>query len=133
MENKFSGIKNRVVEVSEKQNISKEDFFNSIGMTSANFRGKAKETPLNSNAIVNIITKYPDTDLYWLLTGTSKKTFLDVNNIANESTTLYKTQCKYCDEKDGLLELFQEQISDLKKDKEDLKKLLGLRNEEDAK
>jgi hypothetical protein len=49
----------------------------------------------------------------------------------NESTTPYKTHCKYCDEH-GLFEVFQEQISDLKKDKEDLKQLLGLRNEEDA-
>lgn len=131
MENKFTNIKDRVVEVAKNQDISKEDFFNSIGMTSANFRGKAKKTPLNSNAIVNIITKYPSTDLYWLLTGTSKKTFLKTHNIVNESTTPYKTHCKYCDEH-GLLEVLQEQISDLKKDKEDLKQLLGLRNEEDA-
>ncbi|MDG1743808.1 MAG: hypothetical protein P8H19_04360, partial [Polaribacter sp.] len=73
----------------------------------------------------------PSTDLYWLLTGTSKKTFLETHNIVNESTTPYKTHCKYCDEH-GLFEVFQEQISDLKKDKEDLKQLLGLRNEEDA-
>ena len=97
MENKFTSIKNRVVEIAENQDISKEDFFSSIGMTSANFRGKAKETPLNSNAIVNIITKYPSTDLYWLLTGRSKNTFLDAHNIVNESATPYKTHCKYCD------------------------------------
>ena len=45
MENKFTNIKDRVVKIAENQDISKEDFFNSIGMTSANVRGKAKETP----------------------------------------------------------------------------------------
>ena len=58
MENKFTTIKERVVQVAEKQGIGKEKFFASIGMTSANFRGKAKQTPLNSNAIVNICLLY---------------------------------------------------------------------------
>ena len=38
-------------------------------MSYASFKGKAKFTPLNSDAIANIITIYPDVDCYWLLTG----------------------------------------------------------------
>lgn len=122
MENKFTNIKDRVVEIAEMQEISKEEFFKSIGMTSASFRGKAKGTPLNSNAIVNIITKYPDVDLYWLLSGSVDKRVDSVN----EPSTKYRIKSVKCKEKDRLISILQDQITDLKTDKEDLKKLLGL-------
>ncbi len=126
MENIFTNIKERVIQVAEKQDISKERFFMSIGMTSASFRGKAKDTPLNSNAIVNIITKYPDTDLHWLLTGERKLANYTVISEVDESSNPYGDYCKSCDEKDEVIKLLKSQIKDLKSDKEDLKKLLGL-------
>ncbi|QMU65339.1 MAG: hypothetical protein GKR88_14260 [Flavobacteriaceae bacterium] len=122
MKNIFSNIKERVVEIAEKQSITKEEFFSSIGMTSANFRGKAKNSPLNSNAIVNIVTKYPDTDLHWLLFG-------DSNLAEEEPLKQYKSPNKASDDKDKLIEVLLEQITELKSDKEILKKLLGLHNE----
>jgi len=126
MENKFTNIKSRVVEIAEKQNISKEKFFKSIGMTSASFRGKAGKTPLNSNAIANIITKYPDTDLYWLLTGVAKDT-----STAGEPAIEYENHTS-CSDKDKIITILQEQIKDLKLDKEDLRTLLGLREGKDS-
>ena len=123
MENKFTNIKERVVQVAEEQSISKERFFHSIGMTSANFRGKAKETPLNSNAIVNIITKYPEVDLHWLLLGESKTTS---ENFLAEPPLEYKTAKNASQDKDEIIRMLKAQIKDLKADKEDLKKLLGL-------
>lgn len=62
-------IKQRVIQVIDLKGVKKEDFFNKIGMTSANFRGKAKETPLNSTAIENIFTAIPDLNMEWLITG----------------------------------------------------------------
>ena len=62
-------IKNRVVQLIEFKEIAKEDFYKKIGITSANFRGKAKETPLNSTTIANIISIIPDVNLEWLITG----------------------------------------------------------------
>jgi hypothetical protein len=38
-------------------------------MTSANFRGKAKETPINSTAIKNILLIIPDLNPDWLISG----------------------------------------------------------------
>ncbi len=38
-------------------------------MTYGNFKGKSKKTPLNSNAIADILTIYPDVNPEWLLTG----------------------------------------------------------------
>ena len=126
MENKFTNIKDRVVQIAEKQDISKERFFESIGMTSANFRGKAKNTPLNSNAIVNIITKYPETNLYWLLNGSDEEMQYQSINRVNEPSKEYVTKCANCDEKDKMIAVLQQQIVDLKSDKKDFKKLLGL-------
>lgn len=65
-------IKERVIQIIDYKEIAKERFFEKIGMTSANFRGKAKETPLNSNAIENILSEIPDLNINWLLTGKGK-------------------------------------------------------------
>lgn len=62
-------IKERVIQVVEIKGIAKEDFYVKIGMTSASFRGNAKKTPLNSNAIENILSEIPDLNAEWLLTG----------------------------------------------------------------
>lgn len=123
MVNKFTNIKERVIEVAENQSGSKEQFFRNIGMTSASFRGKAKDSPLNSNAIANIITKYPKVDLYWLLTGEKEETS---TSVVNEPGAEYKTAQDICKEKDEIIKMLKSQIKDLKADKEDLKKLLGL-------
>lgn len=119
MENKFATIKDRVVYIAERQSISKEDFFKSIGMTSASFRGKAKASPLNSNAIANIITEYPDVDAHWLLTGEYK--IFDGYEARESDITYYTNR-----EKDEIIKMLKSQIKDLKADKEDLKELLKL-------
>lgn len=62
-------IKDRIVQVLEFKRIPKENFYTKIGMTSANFRGDAKKTPLNSTAIENILSEIIDLNAEWLLTG----------------------------------------------------------------
>lgn len=62
-------IKERIIQLIEYKDIGKEDFYKKIGMTSANFRGSAKKSPLNSNAIENILSEIPDVNPNWLLTG----------------------------------------------------------------
>ncbi|MGL4346992.1 MAG: hypothetical protein ACRCR9_02770 [Chitinophagaceae bacterium] len=69
MANIFSNIKERCLEIAVNKGISKELFFKNIGMTYGNFKGKAKETPLNSDTIANILTNFPDISPEWLLTG----------------------------------------------------------------
>jgi len=65
-------IKERVIKVIEYKGIPKEEFYKKIGMTSANFRGNAKKTPLNSSAIENILSEIPDINIEWLITGKGK-------------------------------------------------------------
>jgi len=62
-------IKDRILQVIDYKGITKEIFFKKIEMTSANFRGNAKKTPLNSRAIKNILSEIPDLNLEWLITG----------------------------------------------------------------
>ncbi len=62
-------IKERIIQLIEFKKIPKEEFYTRIGMTSANFRGQAKKTPINSTAIENILSEIPDVNPQWLLTG----------------------------------------------------------------
>lgn len=62
-------IKERIIELIEYKGLAKENFYQDIGVTSANFRGKSKKRPLNSNAIENILSVVPDVNSEWLLTG----------------------------------------------------------------
>ncbi len=69
MEDKFTNIKERVLQFANNKGVSYETFFDRIGMSYGNFKGKSKKTPLNSKAIEDIFTIYPDLNLEWLLTG----------------------------------------------------------------
>lgn len=76
-------IKERIIQVIEYKGIPKEEFYVKIGMTSASFRGNAKNTPLNSNAIENILSEIPDLNPMWLITGKGEMLFVD-----NESNSI---------------------------------------------
>ena len=122
MDKKETNIKERVVQIAKEQSVSQERFFHSIGMTSANFRGNAKKTPLNSTAIAKIVRVYPEVDLHWLVLGETpvKKDRLGEN--APENQLVDKT----CQEKDEIIAMLKSQVQDLKTDKEDLRQLLKL-------
>ncbi len=81
-------IKKRILQYIEFKGFKKEDFFKKIGITSANFRGKALETPLNSNTIENIFTLFPEISPNWLLTGSGsmlqEDTHIDTTPTLNE-------------------------------------------------
>lgn len=69
MDNKLSNIKERALLIAKYHKVSYELFSENIGMTYGSFKGNAKRSPLNSDAIENILTKYPDVSPDWLLTG----------------------------------------------------------------
>lgn len=69
MSNKFSNIKERILYLAEIQEGNKQNFCKKIGVTYGNFTGKNKETPISSTTIENILLNYPNTNLYWLITG----------------------------------------------------------------
>lgn len=70
MENRQTNIKERILQIAKYKKISYEAFFEELNMSYGNFKGKAKKTPLNSDAIASILTKYNDISADWLLLGT---------------------------------------------------------------
>lgn len=66
---KSTNIKERVLQIADFKGVTKEKFFNEINMTYGNFKGKSKNTPLNSNALADILTIYNEISPEWLLTG----------------------------------------------------------------
>lgn len=90
MDNKFTYIKERILNIAEFKGVSKEKFINDIGMTYANFKGENKKKPLNSDTIVNIVTMHPEINLRWLLTGTGNMTET-IDKIVTGDLEIYKS------------------------------------------
>lgn len=65
----MSLIKERILQLAESKGVRKTKFPEKIGMTYSSFKGDALKTPINSEAIGNILSLYPDVDLQWLITG----------------------------------------------------------------
>jgi len=65
----FTNIKERVLQIAEAKGVKKSIFFNQIGMSYGSFKGSAKERPLNSNAVENILSNFPDINPGWLIQG----------------------------------------------------------------
>lgn len=111
-------IKERIIQLIEYKKIPKEEFYVKIGMTSANFRGRAKTTPINSTAIENILSEIPDTNPEWLLTGKGSMLKGDTTNdtgcTADENSKLIRELI----EKNGEL---RQQLGELIKENEMLK------------
>jgi len=66
---KISKIKERVLYISDYYGISREKFFENLGFSYANFKGTQKNTSLNSDALATILSKYPEVNSNWLITG----------------------------------------------------------------
>lgn len=62
-------IKERIIELAKSKGISVEELAIKIGMTYSSFKGSAKYTPINSDAIVNILSLYYDVNADWLILG----------------------------------------------------------------
>lgn len=68
MENSTS-IKDRIVQIADYKNIKKDVFFEELGQSYSNYRGKSTKSAPSAEVIAEISTKYPDVNLIWLLTG----------------------------------------------------------------
>lgn len=109
----MTNIKERVLLIANNQEVSKEEFFENLGLKYGNFKGKAKDTSLSSDAVANILTMYPDINPVWLLTGEGEMT----------SGGRYKP---YGDINDNIVqERFQEVLKSIGLPKEEISKRLG--------
>lgn len=69
MVNNLLYIKERVLYLADILNINKKKFVEDIKQTYGNFTGENRKRPLNSDTINNILSKYPEVNVEWLLTG----------------------------------------------------------------
>lgn len=84
----FSNIKERVLYISENKGITREKFFDDLGITYGNFKGKAKEKALSSDILAKIVAKYPDVSPEWLLTGRGEMLKPEHENQSQEVTII---------------------------------------------
>lgn len=61
--------KERILMFLENQQISKVAFFESVGIAPSNFKGNNIKSKIGSDALVKILTIYPNLSADWLLTG----------------------------------------------------------------
>ncbi|CVK15190.1 Peptidase S24-like [Apibacter mensalis] len=69
MDNNLTNVKERILYFANYKGVSYEKFIKEIGMSYASFKGLAKERPINSDALVNILSIYPEINSEWLLIG----------------------------------------------------------------
>ena len=87
MGNKITNIKERIRKVAEDKGVSYSYLYGIIEMTDGSFKGNALNRPINSNAIVKLITEFPDIDLHWLITGEEKN--IEKQDVLNEPAETY--------------------------------------------
>lgn len=65
----MTNIKERVLQIADFYEVTKENFFKELGLSYANFKGKQKNSGLSSDSIDTILTKYPEISPEWLVLG----------------------------------------------------------------
>jgi hypothetical protein len=93
MDKKISNIKDRVLYISELQEVNKEKFFEELGVSYANFKGIQKKSALNSDTIAKILTKYPEIDPEWLILGTGshwRSSYVSIDDVLPNKSKVKK-------------------------------------------
>lgn len=91
----FTNIKERILYLTDLKNVTKEKFFESIGVTYGNFKGKAKEKSLSSDVLAKIVTMYPDVNPFWLLNGTGEIFIKDDELIKRDQQVIELKELEY--------------------------------------
>ena len=91
MEN-ISTIKDRILTFLNSEGIKKADFYSTTGISDSNFKGKNLSSQLGGDAIVKVLTSYPELSADWLLTGAGSMLKDDLNGIQTADETNGSTQ-----------------------------------------
>jgi hypothetical protein len=112
---KVSSIKERIKQFAENTGENKDIFFEKIGVTSANFRGKKLLTGVNADLIEKIVSLYPDVNLEWLITGKERRKEESYLKVA-ESTPNYAIEKFNSLKVDEKLNAIYKEIKSIKKE-----------------
>lgn len=119
MERNLSKIKERILYFTDIKGFSKELFFKELGVTYGNFKGKAKEQALSSDVLEIIISKYPEINIEWLLTGKGEmlKNKPEKPEENNSDKEIIEMQKQLLESQKEQIELLKEKIANLQRDK----------------
>ncbi len=117
-------IKDRIIQLIEFKGIAKENFYKKIGVTSANFRGKAKESDVSSITIAKILSEIPDARPEWLLTG--KGEMLKQSDIPMVPPDSNEKDSYIIELQKDKIKHLEKELQDQKREIEQLKKELSL-------
>ncbi len=126
METFFANTKERILHYTDIKGFTKENFFKELGVTYGNFKGKAKEKALSVDVLAKIVSKYPELNPEWLLTG--KGEMLKKPNVQNNTNTpinsdvssVQDTKCKQ------QIQILQQENTFLKENNNQLKENITL-------
>jgi hypothetical protein len=125
---KISTIKKNILYFIENQGFKKEDFFNKIGVSYSNFKGKSLNSEISADKLVTILTMFPELNSDWLLTGKGK--MLKENETIyqlNEPEDFYKKNDNLIVAKQEIIDILKREVEDLRSDKELLKKIIEVK------
>lgn len=100
-------IKQRILQIADIQDITKEKFFSNLGYSSANFRGKNLDKQVGSDVLEKIVTIY-EISSHWLLTGHGS--MYQENNVVGEPPASYSS-----DERERIIRLMEDRLRDKEK------------------
>jgi hypothetical protein len=123
----MTNVKERLLQYIKSQGFNKEDFFEIVGLSYSNFKGTQKNSGLNSDSIVKILSIYNNINLYWLILGKGEMIVdIPANENTNEVNELNANNYKGLqNDKEKIIHLLEEQVRELRKDKEMLYKIIN--------
>ncbi len=77
----ISTIKDRILTFLEASSIKKSEFYSLTGISDSNFKGKNLYSQLGGDAIVKVLTSYPDLSADWLMMGRGEMIKKDSNDV----------------------------------------------------
>lgn len=77
----ISTIKDRILTFLEANSIKKSEFYSLTGISDSNFKGKNLYSQLGGDAIVKVLTSYPDLSADWLMMGRGEMIKKDSNDV----------------------------------------------------
>ncbi len=110
----MSNIKERVLQIAEYNGVSKTDFFKDLELSYANFKGAQKMTALNSDAVASILSRYPDVEPEWLVTGNGPM-LRQGGNIVRDEVALYQDGGMPSENEPGLIDALKQVIASQEK------------------
>lgn len=69
MDKNISFIKERILQYAEYKGIGMVKFIEDLGMTYGSFKGKQKLSSVNSDFLDSLLSKFPEINIEWLITG----------------------------------------------------------------